>query len=152
MALTTTITPAKIAVALGVSAPVGGSAQDQQWDMWIDDALMLIQDRATSLGVDDGDVSAAKLDYVVRESVVAHVRRPDDATQVTVSIDDGTTSKSYRSGRGRVTILDEWWSMLGMSATAGRAFEVDTLPAGAGSGRYPEDYWWSSPSTAEYLP
>lgn len=33
-----------------------------------------------------------------------------------------------------------------------RAFEVDTLPTGAGaSGTYGEDYWWSSPTTTQVL-
>lgn len=153
MPLTTTVTPAMIAVALGESAPTGGSPLEAQWTMWIADALMLIQDRATALAVADASVVQAKLDYVIREAVVSHVRRPDDATQVTISVDDGSTSKSYRSGKGRVTILDEWWTILGLSQTAGKAFQVDTLPTGAGAGgTYPDDYWWSTPSTAETIP
>lgn len=122
---TTTVTPAKIAIAVGVAAPVSGSVQEQQWEMWIDDAVMLIDDRAALLGHDE-PLEQAKLDYVVREAVVAHVKRPEDATQVTVSVDDGSTSKSYRSGKGRVTILDEWWLLLGLTEAAG-AFAIDML-------------------------
>ena len=35
------VTPAMIAVALGVTAPE--SPQFEQWEMWISDALMLIE-------------------------------------------------------------------------------------------------------------
>jgi len=114
-----------IAVALGVTAPEPGSITEQQWELWISDAEMLIQTRVDQLGVPDPD--AAKLDYVVREAVVAHVRRPDDATQVTISVDDGSSSKTYRSGKGRVVILDEWWALLGLTEPDG-AFSIDTAP------------------------
>lgn len=119
------VTPAMIAVALGVTAPEPGSITEQQWELWISDAEMLIQTRVDQLGVPDPD--AAKLDYVVREAVVAHVRRPDDATQVTISVDDGSSSKTYRSGKGRVVILDEWWALLGLTEPDG-AFSIDTAP------------------------
>jgi hypothetical protein len=59
--------------------------------------------------------------------VTSHVRRPDNATQVTVSVDDGSTSKTYRSGRGRVEIVDEWWSLLGLTPPTGGAFSVDMV-------------------------
>ncbi|HEY9494781.1 MAG TPA: hypothetical protein VIR15_08010 [Intrasporangium sp.] len=143
MAFTTTVTPAMVAVALGQSAPASGSPTEQQWQMWIDDALMLIQLRADDLAV--AVIDQARLDYVVREAVVAQVRRPDSATQVTVSVDDASTSKTYRSSTGRIGILDEWWSMLGLTPRTGRAFEVDTMPAGAGvNGVYGVDYVWVS--------
>lgn len=139
------VTPATIAVALGVDAPDSDSATDLQWDMWIADALMLIEAR---LG-DPDLLDQARLDYVVREAVVMMAKRPDDATQVTVSIDDGSTSKTYKSSSGRVTILDEWWSLLAPDSdlTSGKAFEVDTMPASAGV--YGVDYWWSDPTTME---
>jgi hypothetical protein len=124
-----TVTPDKIAVALGVAAPETGSPMWEQWAMWIDDAVMLINDRATQLSIVPDGLEPAKVDYVVREAVAAQVRRPDDATQVTVSVDDGSTSKTYRSGKGRVSILDEWWALLGLTPTSG-AFSIDTAPAG----------------------
>lgn len=123
-----TVTPARVAVALGVAAPDPASITFKQWEMWIDDADMLIEDRAAELGVSLADIGVAKLDYVVREAVVAHVKRPDDSTQVTVTVDDGTTSKSYRSGKGRVQIIDEWWTLLGLTDPEG-AFAIDTAPA-----------------------
>lgn len=136
-----TVTPAKVAVALGVAAPDPASTTFKQWEMWIDDADMLIEDRAAELGIPLTDIGVAKLDYVVREAVVAHVKRPDDSTQVTVTVDDGTTSKSYRSGKGRVQILDEWWTLLGLTDPSG-AFAIDLAPA-----RTVPDNWF--PSTTD---
>lgn len=120
-----TVTPEKIAVALGQAAPLADSVTYKQWQMWVEDAEMLIETRRAELGKPVPD--AAKLDYVVREAVVAHIKRPEDATQVTVTVDDATSSRTYKSGRGRVTILDEWWVMLGLVATSG-AFSIDTVP------------------------
>ena len=130
------VSPANIAVALGVAAPEPSSIQEQQWQMWIQDAYMLIQNRVEQLDVPEPD--EAKLDYVVREAVVAHVKRPEDATQVTISVDDASTSKTYKSGKGRVTIIDEWWTILGLTEPEG-AFSLDM--AGTGS---PHLSWCSS--------
>ena len=142
MALTTTVTSAQIAVALGRSAPASGSTTDLQWVMWIADALRFIQRRVTQLGADESGIVQADLDYVIREAVVAQVKKPDDSTQVAVSVDDGSISKSFRSGSGRVTILGEWWELLGLAATKGKAFMVDLMPPGAGIGGDGETYWW----------
>jgi hypothetical protein len=113
-----------LAVALGVAVPEPGSVTEQQWQMWVDDALMLIDARRVLLGAEAPD--EARLDYVVREAVAAHIKRPDDATQVTVAVDDGSSSRSYKSGKGRVTILDEWWALLGLVETSG-AFSIDMV-------------------------
>jgi len=117
-----------IAVKLGVTAPEPDSIQEKQWQMDIDDAMMLIENRAEELDVDIATISEMKLDYVVREAVAAYIKRPDDATQVSITVDDGTTSKSYRSGKGRVVILDEWWSMLGLVEPDEGAFAIDMVP------------------------
>lgn len=132
-----TVTPAIIAVKLGMTAPEPGSITEQQWQMDIDDALMLIEDRAEELDINMDTISEIKLDYVIREAVVAYIKRPDDATQVSVTVDDGTTSRSYQSGKGRITILDEWWKMLGLVDTedAG-AFAIDMV-TWAGSAHLP---------------
>ena len=127
MALMTTITPADVAVALGRGAPESGSATESQWAMWATDALMLIQSRVDELSHDETAIDQARLDYVVREAVVAQVRRPDDATQVTKAVDDGSVTKTYKSARGRVDILDEWWALLGVVASGGQAFAVDVM-------------------------
>ena len=133
------VTPGMIAVALGRTAPADPSVEFDQWSMWIADALLLIEAR---LG-DPAELDQAKLDYVVREAVVAHVRNPDSATQVSVSVDDGSSSRTYRSGAGRIAILDAWWELLSPTSTSGKAFEVDTMPSSAGV--YGVDYWWVTP-------
>jgi hypothetical protein len=120
------VTPGMIAVALGQAAPETGSVMEQQWNMWIEDANLLIDARATQLGITLDPFEVAKRDYVVREAVVAHVKRPDDATQVTVSVDDASSSRSYQSGKGRVVIRDEWWPLLGLTDPVG-AFSIDTI-------------------------
>ena len=122
------VTSETIATALGrdtFSAP-----EDSQWAMWIDDALLLIEAR---LG-DPAELDQAKLDYVVREAVHAHIRHPDDATQVSVSIDDASSSRTYRSGKGRVTIIDDWWELLSPTSASG-AYMIDVL--GSTSGHLP---------------
>jgi hypothetical protein len=120
----TSVTPAKLAVALGKTAPEPGSVTEQQWDLWIEDALMLIEARQVKVSGEPPE--QAKLDYVIREAVVAHIKRPDDATQVTIAVDDGSSSRTYQSAKGRVEILDEWWALLGLVETSG-AFAVDQL-------------------------
>lgn len=103
-----------IAAALGVAVPDSGSSEYVQWVQWINDAKLLIRVRLGELAELDQDV----LDYVVREAVVLHIRRPDDATRVEVRVDDAATSRTYTSGSGRITILDEWWRLLTPSAAA----------------------------------
>jgi hypothetical protein len=123
-----TITPEVIATALGRDSH--SITEDQQWAMWIADAELLIEARLGDLA----ELDQAKLDYVIREAVVAHIRHPDDATQVTMSIDDASQSRTYRSGRGRVSILDEWWDLLAPNESSG-AFALDL--AGTSSSHLP---------------
>ena len=137
------VTPETIAVALGQAAPPEGSTLWEQWDMWISDALMLIDTRAEQVGKSVDDIDEAKLDYVVREAVTAHVRRPDDATTVQVSVDDASTSKTYKSGAGRVTIRDDWWGLLGLVSASG-AFTLDRAPSGRGGHRPWCDVTWGA--------
>lgn len=129
-----TVELAKIAIELGRAAPDPDTALAEQWRLWIDDAEMLIEDRAVELGREMPDQK--KVDYVVRQAVVKHIRKPDDATQVTVSVDDGSSSKTYQSGQGRVVILDEWWAQLGLVKASGGAYAFDTAP-GRGSRHVP---------------
>lgn len=118
-----TVTPVEVAVALGRPAPDEDGTEAAQWQMWIDDALLLIDAR---LG-DPAALNQARLDYVVREAVVAQVRRPDDATSVEIAVDDGREARRYTSSRGRVYIRDEWWDLLSPSAGPSGAFAVDTV-------------------------
>jgi len=113
-----------ISVALGRGTTVT-DAEDAQWQMWIDDAVMLIEARAEALEITD-PLDQAKLDYVVREAVVAHVRKPDEATQVTVSVNDASTSRTYQRSGGRIAIRDEWWTLLGLTSASSGVFAVDT--------------------------
>lgn len=137
------VTPSMLAVALGQAAPEPGSVLEQQWEMWIEDASMLIEDRQMKVAP-DVVIDEAKLDYVVRTAVVEHIKKPDDATQVVISVDDASTSKSYKSGKGRVTIIDEWWALLGLVEKSG-AYSVDTV--GFGSRHLP---WCSLMFAATY--
>lgn len=121
----TTVTPAKIAVALGKAAPEPGSLQEQQWKMWIDDAVMWIDARVEELGAEYP--SQHKVDYVVRQAVVSHAQHPEDSTQVTIAVDDASTSRSYQSGKGRVDIKDEWWELLGLVEVNEGAYAVDLV-------------------------
>lgn len=124
------ITPEHIAVALGRTAPESATSKYEQWSMWISDALMLIGARLGDLN----EIDQGKLDYVVREAVVAQIRRPDDATQVAVSVDDGNVSRTYSSSAGRVTIRDEWWALLSGNSTRGTAFSI--TPGGSGCSQH----------------
>lgn len=123
------VNPDMVAVALGRTVSPSDPEYDQ-WAMWIGDAEMLIQARKTELGITD-PLNEATYDYVVREAVVQQVRRPDDASQVTVSIQDASTSRSYSSSKGRVFILDEWWVLLGLTSPSGGAFAIDTFAPSA---------------------
>lgn len=125
------VTPAHIAVELGRTAPDPAEAEYAQWEQWIADARMLISARLGDLTALDQE----RLDYVVRQAVTAHVRRPDDATQVAVSVDDGNVSRTYRSSRGRVEIIDDWWALLAPVDTTGKAFSI--TPSGSTSAHMP---------------
>ena len=114
------VTPADIAVELGRTAPESTDAEYAQWELWIADARFLIGKRLGDITALDQDT----VDYVVRQAVAAHVKRPDDATQVAVSVDDGSVSRTYRSSRGRVEIIDDWWALLAPADTTGKAFSI----------------------------
>ena len=141
------VTPDNVAVALGRTAP--DSPEFEQWEMWIEDALMLIGARLVGTGDSQvaslDDLDQTKLDYVVREAVKAQVLRPDDATSVDVRVDDGSVSKTYRSSAGRVTIRDEWWDLLMPSNSASGAFSI--TPSASASNHMP---WCSLAFGATY--
>lgn len=117
--------PEEIALALGRTTSLSAT-ESSQWSMWINDALMLIEDRLGNVG----DLNQAKLNYVVREAVVTHVRNPDNATTVQVSVDDASSARTYKTSRGRVHILDEWWALLAPVSDKSGAFVVDMLGVG----------------------
>ena len=113
----------EIADELSRPTPDQGSAEARRWSMWVDDAYAAIERRADRLQVDLDTIPDTDVDRVVRKAVAAHIRRPDDATQVTKNVDDGGVTKMYQSARGEVTITDSWWDDLGLADMSG-AFSV----------------------------
>ena len=113
----------EIADELSRPTPDQGSAEARRWSMWVDDAYAAIERRADRLQVDLDTIPDTDVDRVVRKAVAAHIRRPDDATQVTKNVDDGGVTKMYQSARGEVTITDRWWDDLGLADVSG-AFSV----------------------------
>ena len=126
------VTPDDIAVELGRTAPGNADPEYAQWELWIADALFQIAKRP---GLVFDDLDPEIVDYVVRKAVVRHVRRPDDATQVSIGVDDGNVSKTYRSSAGDVVIKDEWWALLTPADTTTRAFSI--RPGGSGGVHMP---------------
>lgn len=119
------VTVENIAVALGRPTPTG--EQSAQWTYWIGQALRIIHARSVRLGVDPDSLDEETLDSVVVRAVVAMVRNPDDATQVSVSVDDGNMARTYRSSDGEVSIKDRWWDELGLLEASGtEAFSIFT--------------------------
>lgn len=115
---------AQIAVAVGRPTPAPGSTDDLQWRMWIEDALLEISAGPTGTShIDLATFDQDRLDRVVRDAVAAKVKRPDDATQVTVAVDDASTSRTYSSSTGAIFIRPEWWRFLGLVAES-NAFSV----------------------------
>ena len=135
------VTPGNIAVAMGRTADSVTPTEDAQWGMWISDALLLIGAR---LG-DVAELDQANLDYVVREAVIAHIRNPDDATRVEVAVDDARSARTYRSSRGRVTIIDEWWTLLSPDRAGPGAWSI--FPSSSSTSHLP---WCSLMLGAEY--
>ena len=86
--------------------PEPDTTKARQWLMWVDDAYDAIARRMSRLGVDPESVPEKDVDRVVRKAVAAHVKRPDDATQVTKNVDDGGVTRMYQSSRGEVTITE----------------------------------------------
>lgn len=111
------VTPDDIAVELGRPTPVQEPTRTQ-WETWIDRTYRAIERRAENLGIDYGSLDPQLVDDVVILAVSAHAERPTSETQVTVSADDGSVSRQYRSSQGRVVILDEWWVDLGLTAAS----------------------------------
>jgi hypothetical protein len=126
------VIPDDIAVELGRTAPDASSVEYAQWELWIADALFQIAKRP---GLVFADLDPQVVDYVVRKAVVRHARRPDDATQVTIGVDDGNISKTYRSSAGDVQISEQEWAMLTPANTTTRAFSI--RPDGYGSVHMP---------------
>lgn len=103
-----TVEPDDIARTLEQEAPSESTPTFKAWAQWIADARTQIRVKLGALDLLDQEV----LDLVVREAVAEKVRNPQGVKQSSVTIDDGTISRTYQGGTGRVTITDEWWAML----------------------------------------
>lgn len=103
-----TVEPDDIARTLEQEAPSDSSLTFKAWEKWIAGARTQIRVRLGDLDRLDQEV----LDYVVCEAVAEKVRNPAGVKQSSVTIDDGTISKTYQGGTGQVTIRDEWWALL----------------------------------------
>lgn len=100
-------------------------AQHAQATKWIGQARTIIGVRAAELGSSLEDLDQAVLDMVVTEAVANRMKRPDDATQVTVQHDETQISRRYESSTGQIEITDAWWAMLfPASAGGGESFSV----------------------------
>ena len=49
------------------------------------------------------------------ESIATYMDNPTAASQVSIQVDDGGVTKSYKKSAGRVQILPEFWADLGWS-------------------------------------
>ena len=86
--------------------------QRSQAEAWILQAETIIGARAVREGTTLNALDQGILAMVVTEAVAARVKRPDDATQVQVQIDDASSTRRYESSTGQIEILDIWWNLL----------------------------------------
>ena len=112
------VTPSDVAIELGRPSPSGDELLRLQ--SWISQALYLIGRRLGDVAL----LNPVDVDYVVLQAVAQHARHPGNETQVTVAVDDASTSRTYRSGSGMVAILDEWWTLLDPDLGDSGAFTV----------------------------
>lgn len=112
-----------VATTLLRTPPDPASTDARAWTMWIEDARRQIRRRFDLDALDQDD-----LDFVVREAVAAKARRPGSERQVSISVDDGSVSRTYETGTGQVTILQEWWDLLTPDTDESGAWTINPLP------------------------
>lgn len=123
--LDVTTTPAMIAVDIGRDPLALSGLETAQFQRWIDDAALLISHRIGDLMPAPND-----LDYVIRQAVVAVAQGPTPGvSSESVQIDDGQYTTRFERTPRRVTILPEWWAILGITDGKGRAFTIDMTPS-----------------------
>lgn len=112
-----TVSTDQIETSLGRSLTDTELAQATQW---VGDAELVIRVRLGDLEELDADV----LNYVVREAVVNKIERKkgDNASAVTVAVDDGSVTRRYEKLTASDFDLD-WWNML-MPGTNASAFST----------------------------
>lgn len=99
------------------------TAQILQVSAWIEQARIIIGARATREGTTLDALDQTILDMVVTEAVAARVKKPDDATQVQVQVDEASVNRTYESSTGQIEILVQWWELL-FPATTPVAFSI----------------------------
>ncbi len=99
--------------------------QQQQAEAWIVQARIIIATAAALRATTIDALDQGTLDMVVTEAVASRLKRPDDATQVSVSVDDAQVSRRYESSTGQIEITGAWWDLL-FPSTSGRAFTIGT--------------------------
>ena len=104
-------------------------AEQGQVGLWAGQALLIIEGR---LG-DPGALDRRVLDMVVVEAVARRIKRPDDATQVSITIDGDTSQRSYQSSSGAITILPEEWVMLAASGSSSGTLGAFSIRPGRSS-------------------
>lgn len=126
MAVLVTTTPEDVAVDLGRDPAGLESIERAQLQRWIDDAALLISKRLGETIVP----ASADLDYVIRQAVVAVASAPVPGVQSeSVQVDDGMLTTRFNRAPRRVSILPEWWALLGLTDGGGKAFSVSMIPA-----------------------
>lgn len=120
MAIIVTTLPDDIATEMGRDPATLSTIERAQITMWIADATLLI-----NRGIGDAAPDEETVDYVVRQAVKAVAQGPAaGVTSESVQVDDGMLTQRFERGARRITILPEWWSMLGV-ANGGKAFSVE---------------------------
>ena len=99
------------------------TAQQVQAETWIGQARILIKNRAIAEGTTIDGLDQETVAMVVTEAVADRFRKPDDATQVTVQVDDAQVQRRYESSTGQIRIREEWWALL-FPTNAGTAGSV----------------------------
>lgn len=109
-------TTAQIATNLGRPLSPDEEAQALLWIEWTE---ATIAKRKPLIELD-----VATLSMVIVEAVTRRLRMPDAVSQMSVTVDDATVSRSFQRSSGLIDILPEWWSALGLAASTGGAFTV----------------------------
>lgn len=110
-----------VATHLGRSLSTTEESQINLWISWLEaDIGRNMPDPTT--------VDGTTAQRVIVQSIAAYLDNPTAASEVQVSVDDGSVTKRYTRSLGRVQILPELWADLGWSGDTG-AFTVTPYAA-----------------------
>lgn len=92
------------------------------WEQWI---CADIEARMVRCGRAWPDMDAVQVQRFTIEAICYRLDHPDDATQVDVTVDDGSVSRRYASSTGQLVYQDAWWGWLGLDCGRTRsAFSI----------------------------